>query len=365
LVDRHYAPFLEATVRSTEWCVDQASLLAYYATPEKVHSIMTFTTLGLAGVVLIAAPLHRSGSGTNALREHIERSLSFLEKGAVEWVQTKKCVTCHHVPMMLWTHYEARRQGFHVNDAAVQELESQAIAQYLAHPDFTPTGQDTGFMEKLLGPGTVYLALALKANAAPSSAVTQALERFRGNFVARQNENGSWTTKVNQPPLVDQHDSMTMLILTAFDEANHSDTNREARERAVRWLKETPARDESQALVLRILVAVQSGDGDAVSRHLQQLRSSQHEDGGWSQVAGAATDALATGQALYALSIAGVKSEDTAIQRACQFLLSTQQEDGSWLVRTRNPNGHDPIISFYGTGWATLGLIRTVPPPAK
>jgi hypothetical protein len=325
---------------------------------------MNLATISLIGLVVAGEPQAQPAPDAAAVRKCIERSLPFLEKGAVEWMQTKKCATCHHVPMMLWTHFEARRRGFAVNEKAVQELESQAVAHYLGHPEFTPTGQDTGFMEKKLGPGTVYLSLALQANPAPGDEAVKALEKLRDNFVARQNEDGSWTTKVNQPPLVDGHDSMTMLILAALGSNNQSETTRKSRDRAVGWLKETPAREESQPLVLRLLVAVQSGDKDEISRNLELLRKNQQDDGGWKQVASHGTDALATGQALYALSAAGVSSDDPAVRRAWTFLSSTQAEDGSWLVHTRNPNGHDPIVSFYGTGWATLGLLSTLPPPA-
>jgi hypothetical protein len=327
---------------------------------------MNLAALSLFGLLFAGEPptLPQAGADADAVRKCIERSLPFLEKGAVEWMQSKKCATCHHIPMMLWTHYEARRLGFTVNEKVVQELESQALAHYLGHPELTPTGQDTGFMEKKLGPGTVYLSLALQANPSPGDEAAKALEKLRDNFVARQNENGSWTTKVNQPPLVDGHDAMTMLILTALASGEPDGKIREARDRALGWLKETPARKESQPLVLRLLVAVQSGDKDEISRNVESLRGKQQEDGGWKQIADHATDALATGQALYALSAAGVPSDDAGIRRAWGFLSSTQAEDGSWLVHTRNPNGHDPIISFYGTGWATLGLLRTLPPPA-
>jgi hypothetical protein len=327
----------------------------------EVSPLMNLAAISLIGLIFAGDPQAGPAPDDAAVRKCIEHSLPFLEKGAVEWMQTKKCATCHHVPMMLWTHYEARRCGFAVNEQAVRELESQALAHYLGHPEFTPTGQDTGFMEKKLGPGTVYLSLALQANPAPGDDALKALEKLRDNFVARQNEDGSWTTKVNSPPLVDGHDAMTMLIVTALGNGELNGKNRDARDRAVGWLKEAPAREESQPIILRLLVAVQSGDKDEISRNVELLRSKQEEDGGWQQVASHGTDALATGQALYALSASGASSDDPAVRRAWKFLVSTQAEDGSWLVHTRNPNGHDPIPSFYGTGWATLGLLRTLP----
>jgi hypothetical protein len=273
--------------------------------PQKA-SAMNVATIRLLCLVLSFESPERAAPTVGDVRHSIERSLPFLEKGAVEWMQTKKCVTCHHVPMMLWTHHEARKHEFTVNEKAVQELESQAVAHYLGHPELTPTGQDEGFMEKKLGPGTIYLSMALQANPSPRAEVIHALQRFRDNFVARQNDDGSWTTKVNQAPLVDDHDSITMLILTAMDHGDPNQRIHESWERAVRWLNQIPVREQSQSLALRTLVAAQSEDKDSVLRHVQQLRGLQRDDGGWSQIAGLSTDALATGQALYAFGAAGI-----------------------------------------------------------
>ena len=77
------------------------------------------------------------------------------------------------------------------------------------------------------------------------------------------------------------------------------------------------------------------------------------------------SDALATGQALYALGVIGVSGADPAVWRAWNFLAATQRKDGSWLIQSQNPNSHPPVISYFGTGWATLGLMRTLPSPAK
>src|SRR5689334_23775789 len=49
-------------------------------------------------------------------------------------------------------------------------------------------------------------------------------------------------------------------------------------------------------------------------------------DGGWSQVRGLPSDAYATGQALYFLSLAGVKNGRAEIRRAQAFLAARQKE---------------------------------------
>jgi hypothetical protein len=48
-----------------------------------------------------------------------------------------------------------------------------------------------------------------------------------------------------------------------------------------------------------------------------------------------ASDAWATGQALYALAHAGVKSDEPVIGRAHAFLIKTQRADGSWPMMSR------------------------------
>ena len=90
-----------------------------------------------------------------------------------------------------------------------------------------------------------------------------------------------------------------------------------------------------------------------------------HDDGGWSQAKDMASDAWATGQALYALASAGLKADDPAIARGQAFLVKSQREDGSWPMTSRptKPGGEGaknlvPIIGA-GSAWAVLGLVRS------
>jgi hypothetical protein len=75
------------------------------------------------------------------------------------------------------------------------------------------------------------------------------------------------------------------------------------------------------------------------------------------------SDAMATGQTLYALTTAGVSFQDPAVQRAQAFLIRTQTENGSWRVESRNATtGNCPdMMVYHGTNWAALGLMRTLP----
>ena len=78
-----------------------------------------------------------------------------------------------------------------------------------------------------------------------------------------------------------------------------------------------------------------------------------------------ASDAWATGQALYALAHAGIKPDELFIARAHVFLIKTQRDDGSWPMTSRptKPGGPGsksliPIIGA-GSAWAVLGLVRS------
>jgi hypothetical protein len=91
----------------------------------------------------------------------------------------------------------------------------------------------------------------------------------------------------------------------------------------------------------------------------------QNADGGWSQAKDMASDAWATGQALYALAHARVKSTEPAMTRGQAFLIKTQREDGSWPMTSRSitPDGKGSTslipITGAGSSWAVLGRVRS------
>jgi hypothetical protein len=60
-----------------------------------------------------------------------------------------------------------------------------------------------------------------------------------------------------------------------------------------------------------------------------------------------------------------VPSSDAGVRRGLAYLLETQREDGSWLVHTRMKIGHDEVISYAGSAWASLGLLSSLPRAAE
>ena len=128
--------------------------------------------------------------------------------------------------------------------------------------------------------------------------------------------------------------------------------------------------DTHQDKVLKVIVGARSGKPTASLRTtIDELLALYCADGGWSQMAPEMkSDAFATGQALYALSLAGLTAERLEIRRGIDFLVAAQNPDGSWPMTSRStPNGSPggaklltPII-YAASSWATLGLTRQVP----
>src|SRR5215475_1952986 len=56
-----------------------------------------------------------------AVREAVSRSLPFLEKEGVAWMKDRRCMSCHHVPFLLWSHRSAQAQGFTVDAQKLAE----------------------------------------------------------------------------------------------------------------------------------------------------------------------------------------------------------------------------------------------------
>jgi hypothetical protein len=131
----------------------------------------------------------------------------------------------------------------------------------------------------------------------------------------------------------------------------------------------------NERLVLRLLVARKFGKPGNADQILKELLARQAADGGWSAnpEVHQPSDAFATGQSLYALCLAGSGDEKVkaAVERACKFLVAKQEKDGSWLVPTtafHTPSTKpgrdkrtDPVYAYWGTAWATLGLLHTLP----
>jgi len=346
------------------------------------------TIVTIAALTQSAPALPEAPAGTGQVRQTVEKSLAFLEKEGLEW-ETKKCVSCHHGPWMMWSGYEAKKRGFAVNDKSLEQVRANALKAYTKHPKLKPTNRDVLTEPSI---NVIYLTFGMGAAGEPDAETAKFFDKAAAHLLEQQQEDGSWQVFIRRTidgkilsfpdskaanatpqrlyttflmaPLIDSDDVTTMWALLALNYREPAGISKEAldrsKEKGLKFLSDNPPSDTLQSLVLRIMLNQRLGKGDEVQALVKQLLTLQKDDGGWSQAKKLPSDALGTGQALVALTTAGETAKNPAITKAWGYLIKNQKPDGSWFVNSR---AYEPpqFSSYMGTAWATLGLVRTLP----
>jgi hypothetical protein len=296
----------------------------------------------------------------------VGRGLGFLVKDAQAWKKDHNCASCHHASLVICSMREAKQFGYSVDEPVLAEL-TKWVAESgdgkfgLERPAEAP---------KAASPKAIYFALALGADPKPDEASQKGLKLLLKTVIAEQTENGSWSTwPATRPPIFGNSDeSLTALAtLAVLPAAAAGDKEaKAARDNGVKWLAETKMDDDAQSTALRLVLWTRLARPAEEWEPLpKKIKDRQNADGGWGQTRDMASDAWATGQALYALAHAGIKPDDAAVARGQAFLLKTQREDGSWPMTSRptapGGKGSTSLIPITGAGsaWAVLGLVRS------
>jgi hypothetical protein len=335
-----------------------------------------------------ADPATESPAGEPEVRTAIERSLPFLINGTEAWrartfgEKKVRCISCHHAPFAVWTQNEAKTRGFAIDQPKLDEMSGWMFG--FAADNQYPSEMVDGFLDTLL--------LVREAGPAPRLEI-KTLERFQQLLAEQQRPDGSWMlsdgTTPNEPGFdivppdatdkaaakreANEVDTMwTLLGLDALGRlgdalspAARAGLGRQ-RARALAFLQEAQGGSRSDWLAFRMLIERDLGDPAKVDEWRRTLLGRQNEDGGWPLVRGGPSHPLTTGQVLYALGTVGVGADEAAVRQARRFLVTTQRADGSWEAVSRAIADHRNYVTVYfGTGWATLGLLRTLPAPAE
>jgi len=260
---------------------------------------------------------------------------------------------------MLWSHREAKLRGFVVDQAKFDE--------WLAWADER---------SKNKGPGLEMLALMkLALPDRPSPELTKII-------LAEQKPDGSWKPAgqfagMQKRGEADAQANSARVFLLALAKPETSSDADAALKKAAAYLAKKDAPTAAESLVFRTLYARGAGKPEGVAALRDQILKQQRGDGGWSSIIGEnMSDPLATGQVLYALqpdvSEPGVAA---AIARAQRWLVKTQDADGSWPIDVTHISKVDRsapekaksfkdatmIYTYFGAGWATIGLLQSVP----
>lgn len=320
------------------------------------------------------------GTTRPQIQQTVERAVTYLQTESAAWLSTRRCAACHHVPMPLWALGEAERQGYAIDKKFMADtiesllgsrdklMASKIFPNPADPPDPRPQGRG-------LNMGLPFLAVAAGSLPSLTEAQKQSLKLIAEEIVKKQQPDGSWEffATLRRPPINESQTTDAAWIILALQGETGADappSQRAALAKAIAWLDAAKPSDLHQDKVLKVLLGVRLGKTrKTLRRTIDALLALQRADGGWSQtVPEWKSDAFATGQTLYVLSLAGFTTERTEIKRGIDFLIATQKPDGSWPMISRStPDGSPgsaklltPITSA-ASSWATLGLARLVP----
>jgi hypothetical protein len=314
------------------------------------------------------------------VQQTVERAIGYLQSESAAWLNTRKCAACHHVPMPLWALSEAERQGYAIDKKFVADttesllgsrdklMASKIFPNPADPPDPRPQGRG-------LNMGLPFLAVAAQSLPSLEEGQKQSLKLVAEEIVKKQQPDGSWEffATLRRPPINESQTTDAAWIIMALEGETGPDapeSQRAALSKAIAWLDASKLSDIHQNKVLKVLMGARSAKPrESIQTTIDELLALQRADGGWSQtVPKLKSDAFATGQTLYVLSLAGYTAERLEIKRGIDFLVATQTPDGSWPMNSRSTPDGSPgssklltPITCAASSWATLGLARLAP----
>jgi len=299
-----------------------------------------------------------SGSGRD------RQALARLAPTSPVSYENRKCITCHNQILPLIAIKVAARRGIAI-DAAAAAHPIQAILEV-----WNGRREDLMLGREVAGGANelTYRLLALAEAEVPQNSATDAA---MVNLAGTQRADGSWVFLDTRPPQADNSripfTAMAIRGLEVYGPPGQRQDILARTARAREFLRAAPpasTQDEAFKLLGFVWSRLPMTEIAAQAKRLLAL---QRADGGWAQLPTMASDAYATGQALYALQAAGISPKSAAYKNGAAYLLRTQLEDGTWFVRSRAfgfqpyfesgfPHGADQFISASATSWAAIAL---------
>ena len=293
----------------------------------------------------------------------VRNSLALLEKQSNTFIRTAGCNSCHSQSLPSAVLGLARDYG----------LTSMKTFPQLPATMTPPAEQLMDFI--IVSPSIAWELFDAGMNHEPRTQLTDAIVRY---LMASQTADGGWRIpESRRPPMNSGEIQTAALAIYAIKnyapEAEKLNCEK-AIARSVAWLEKATAVTNQDHAFRLLGLAWGGAPAPAIREEAKSLAALQRADGGWSQLPAMASDAYATGEALFALGSAGrMAISDPVFRKGVEYLLSTQAGDGSWHVKSRSiwlqpylesgfPYGRDQFISTAGTAWATLALTLAAEP---
>jgi len=318
-------------------------------------------------------------------KDAVKLSLATLQTSMLQFSRRTGCVSCHQEGLGRMATGAARESGFLLNPV-VERMQTERIDGMMAalRPLHLRALKDPEAMKQVplieIGEVTTadsWILAGMAAHKQPNSEANGAMAMV---LARQQLPDGHWQFSGPRVPMQSSFFTMTALSVQSLRTYGPRSYAGEVSRRvaaAKTWLLQAPTQT-SEDRASRLLGLKWSGATEAErQKAIGDLIADQRPDGGWSQLPLLQSDAYATGQALYALHLAGgIPVTDPLYARGVQFLLINQDEDGTWFVNKRAtpnnnyfdagfPHGQSQYASFNGTCWAMMALAQTIERPRR
>lgn len=285
----------------------------------------------------------------------MEKALPYLEEEGTWWIEEKECVSCHHTALFVWAKDLALSAGYTVDPGPLTQQREWMTSSFLEPVKPNPKAKEVVIKEGEINANRNMEGVAQFLLSPSSKATTAEVRQTLLQAIAsNQDEQNNWKPggqlpRQKRPEQEIQWTSNQWADLALQGTGHHPETVGTTQKEG------TPATTtEWYAMNLLLHPGAESAE---------LLLERQNEDGGWSWIDGDPSGPLGTGQALFALGRSGTaKDFPEAIRKAKQFLVSTQSEDGRWkTLSTKNRSKTTDVSDFFGTAWATIGLLEGEP----
>lgn len=343
----------------------------------------------------LASNSKNAPSASERARASAQRGLRLIEQSNKTFSSMAACVSCHHQGVGLMATGLAKERGFGYDRKLAAEQVNLILKQDAAHANEVKgvlpmpelykhiPGVDMGE----LTPAVTYSYAGLLAHGEKGVEAQAAMTVI---LASQQFEDGRWGFLLPREPMQSSQFATTALAIRLLKTYMPPDRAAETAQRIAKakaWLIATKAVTNEDKTFRLLGLKWVDADPAEIAKATKELRSGQRADGGWAQLpaseagrvgnAYTLSDAYATGQALYALHLAGgMPTGNAAYQKGVRYLLRTQDDDGSWFVGKRAipantyldggfPHGQSQYISYGATCWATMALMLASPPPSQ
>jgi len=303
----------------------------------------------------------------------VKKILPLLEMTGEPVFKNRRCVSCHNNSITAMAVALARKKGFTVNEEQAKKELEFAIATQKPFLEPMRNGTTIGGGGDTLG----FTLMGMAAAGYPADALTDSHIHYLTTY---QHPDGYWTTtSYRTPEEYGPYTSTAVALIAArlYPIPGRREEFEERFARARKWLLSVkPTSAEERAMHLLGLAAAGATPPERAAA-VKAIKAAQNKDGSWNQLPDIPSDAVATGELLYALHVAGdVPVKDPIYQKGIQWLLQNQLPDGSWFVPTRAlpvqphtfesgfPHGWNQFASNEGTAWSVVDLLFTLPDAA-